>query len=531
MKKLETEVVIIGSGVGGSVCGYQLAKKGVKVIIVEAGKHLDRHEIIDNFRKTDKLDFSAGYPNSNHAPRPDWGADNDDYIKQTGPKTAKIEYLRAVGGTTWHWEGACIRYAPIDFKLKTAYGIGYDWPINYDTLEPYYTKAEKEIGVAGDHTLKTGSPRSKPYPFPALPKSYADKKIEEKLKNIGINFVTKPIAINSSENGDRPQCVGFGTCTPICPSGALYNGSIHAKKAEENGALLLDNTRIDKIESDKDGKITSIIGEHIDGEKIKIKAKYFVVAANGIESAKLLLMSKNKYFPKGLANKSGMVGRNFYDHLGISVTVKMPENVYSGRGPTNKIVSYDFRDNESRSDSSGWILTVDNNLKIHDLTNKVLNSKVKREDLAGILRDNVKRQVTFSALVEQLPDHKNGIELDWDDLDRAGNPRIKLHYSIGKYEEKSFEEIRKTFSKITETLGAEIIHYSEPHPHHHLMGTTIMGKHPSKSVVNEDCRTHDHPNLYISSSATFPSGSIASPTLTIASLALKIADNIYHKLN
>ncbi len=531
MKTIETDIVIIGSGVGGSICGYELAKNGLKVIIVEAGKHFDRQEIVNNFTGTDKLDNSAGFPNSKFAPRPDWGDDNDSYIKQVGPEKAKIEYLRGVGGTTWHWGGACMRFSPEDFKIKTNYGVGRDWPIDYKTIEPYYTKAENEIGVAGDHKQETGAPKLEPYPFPALTKSYADKKIEDGLKKIGISFITKPIAINSSNEGDRPKCAGFGTCTPICPSGAMYNGSIHAKKAVDNGATLLDNTRVDRLESDENGKIISAIAKTTNGTKLKIKGKYFVIAANGIESAKLLLMSKNKNYPNGLANSSGMVGRNFFDHPGIDVVIKMPENIFSGRGPNNKITSYKFRHGDTRRDYASWILSVENKLNIHNIANEALNSKVNTKDLNDKLRDNIKKQVTLTALAEQLPDYKNGIELDWEDLDSTGNPKMKLYYSFSNYETKSFEKIRENITKATEALGAKIINFGKPHSHHHLMGMTIMGNNPNNSVVDKNCKTHDHTNLYISSSSTFPSGSVASPTLTIAALALMVAKNIQNEIN
>ena len=196
-KPVEADVVIIGSGVAGAITACKLAQLGVRrIVMVEAGPRIDRAETVLKFRAAPFIDSSAGFPSPAYAPRPDWNDKANPYIEQSGPAFLNQEYLRVVGGTTWHWGGCTPRFRPVDMKLRSTYGVGVDWPIDYDTLEPFYTEAEEEIGVAGDDD--DGSPRSKPYPLPPVPPSYCDKVVAEGLKSIGITFNARPAAHSAS---------------------------------------------------------------------------------------------------------------------------------------------------------------------------------------------------------------------------------------------------------------------------------------------------------------------------------------------
>ena len=168
MKTLEADIVIVGSGIAGAISAYKLAQKGLSVLVLEAGPRIERQDVVKQFQNTHKLDFSSGFPNEDWAPRPDWGrADGDQYIDQsTNTDIMRMEYLRVVGGTTWHWSANSIRLLPSEFKMQTNYGVGVDWPFDYEELEPYYSEAEQEMGVAAKDGEDDGSPRSAPYPIP-----------------------------------------------------------------------------------------------------------------------------------------------------------------------------------------------------------------------------------------------------------------------------------------------------------------------------------------------------------------------------
>jgi len=523
------DVVIIGSGVAGAMTAYRLAKAGIKVVILEAGPRIDRAEIVQNFMQSHNLDLSSGFPHEEWAPRPDWGKPDGGYIEYMGDEVPKVEYLKVVGGTTWHWAGVSIRLTPAEMKMKTTYDLAVDWPISYDDLEPFYCEAEYEMGVAGDNETTDDCPRSRPFPMPMIPHSYSEKIVLNSAKNIGIDFIPRPVARNSINYDGRIRCQGFGTCSPICPSGAQYNASVHVHKAEALGAKLFENTRVDKIFTDKQGNIKDVLAVTKDGTELTVRGKIFVMAANGIESPKLLLMSADEHRPDGIGNSSGLVGKYYFDHPGVYCRIVMPEPVYP-RGPESTMTSHTFRDGDFRKTHAGWTMAVYNRPHLDDVARELLEKNLEPPALDRELRKRISRQLEIDTHMDQLPNIKNAIRLNWDKRDSAGHPRIKMYYSYSDYEKIAFTRSRRIFKKLAKTLDAEIVKMSDPFAHHHLMGTTRMGDDPKTSVVDTQCRSHDHKNLFVISSSVFPTGGAANPTLTIAALALRAGDEIARQL-
>src|ERR1700722_19286086 len=171
---ISADVIIVGSGIAGALLAAQLAGAGIRVAILEAGAKADRADALERFRNALVKDSDCPYPPTPEAMHP-IASDSDFWYRQVGPDKFKSTYLKVVGGTTWHWLGTCLRFLPNDFVLKTAYGRGLDWPLSYDEIEPFYALAETEIGVAGDSDEALGSPRSSPYPMPAIQQTYLDK--------------------------------------------------------------------------------------------------------------------------------------------------------------------------------------------------------------------------------------------------------------------------------------------------------------------------------------------------------------------
>jgi len=527
---VSTDVLIIGSGVAGALCAYRLAQKGVKVTILEAGPRIKREDIVTGFRNSPYLDLSAGYPNTPWAPRPDWGTGKDRYIEQIGPDVSAMEYLRLVGGTSWHWSANSIRLLPSDFQMHTTRSVGLDWPISYSDLEPYYTEAEYEMGVAGDDSADTGSPRSKPYPNPPIPPSYSDRILSEKLRSLGMSFIARPAARNSRTYDGRSQCQGFGTCSPICPTGAQYSAMVHIQKAEKLGVELIENARADRINTDNHGGIVSVDYTHSDGTQGSATGKIVVVAANGIETPRLLLMSASDEYPHGLANSSGEVGRNYMDHPGLSCRMLSPDPLYVDRGPESTITSFTYRAGDFQRERAAWTMSIYNRSFFHKTTLNSLREGVLPPDLDELIMYRSLHEVEFDVHLEQLPNHQNGITLDWSKKDSAGQPVMRFHYSLGGYERNGLKFAQDIFWKISNTLQSTETQISETYSHHHLMGTTRMGDKPLTSVVDHECRTHDHKNMFLLGSAVFPTCGTANPTLTIAALSLRAADHIKHQL-
>ncbi|HSU04830.1 MAG TPA: GMC family oxidoreductase, partial [Acetobacteraceae bacterium] len=330
--QLSADFVIIGSGICGSLAANKLVKQGASVLILEAGPRVDRGRIVAAFRNApDKGDWMAPYPPSRWAPHPIYKPKDNGYLVQAGPYPYEAEYIRIVGGTTWHWAAQAWRVVPNDLRIKTLYGVGVDWPLTYEELEPYYQEAETIMGVSG--APNTGSPRSQPFPMEPVAEAWAMRRFRERLAPDGLEVVANTTARNSRTYDSRPACCGNNSCQPICPIDAQYHGGLAVAAAEGAGAKLIPNAVVYRIEHDARARITAV--HYFDPDKVSQRAtgKTFVLAANGIESPKLLLLSASEKFPSGLANSSGMVGRNLMDHPSTSLSFDAEEELWLGRGP------------------------------------------------------------------------------------------------------------------------------------------------------------------------------------------------------
>ena len=528
----QADIVIIGSGIAGALCAWRLARTGLRVLMLEAGPRVDRAEVVRQFASAHRHDYSWGYPHSPKAPRPDWSKDKPDtYIVQDGPITIPFEYLRVVGGTTWHWGAACDRFLPSDLRMKSVFGVGVDWPIDYQQLEPYYSAVERELGTSGGADAHTGSPRSTGLPLPEMPTIYGEKLVKEKLRSIGVEIVSQASARNSVPYDSRPQCDGFGTCLSICPTGAQYAAIVHIEKAERLGARVLDGCRVDRIDADNSGRVTAVRFGRSDGSTNSAVGKIFILAANAVESPRLLLASTTEKFPRGVANSSGQVGRNFMAHYAIIERMETADPVYFGRGPLRTQYINSYRDQPSRRTQSAAFVTVENTPELFSSTIELLEQKLLPPELDAAINHRVKHETEFFAIIEQLPQPENRIAINWNNRDSAGQPRIHLYYGLTDYERHGLAAMRESFSSYASVLGAKWVKEWDNMASNHLAGTLRMGTDSTASVVDPDGRSHDHHNLFVVGGAVFPTHPACGPTLTIAALALRTADTIARQMH
>lgn len=234
------------------------------------------------------------YPYSDWSPHPVYKPEDNDYLQQQGPYPFPAEYIRIMGGTTWHWAAQAWRVLPNDMKIKTLYGVGRDWPLSYDELEPFYYEAEVKMGVSG--APDNGSPRNQPFPMEPVAESWLQQRFRERLAPGGYDVIVNTTARNSRNYDGRPACCGNNNCMPICPIDAQYHGGIAAQAAEAAGAKLITSAVVYRLEHDEKGRIVAAHYYDPDKGEHKVTAKNFVLAANGIESPKLLLISaSDKY--------------------------------------------------------------------------------------------------------------------------------------------------------------------------------------------------------------------------------------------
>jgi choline dehydrogenase-like flavoprotein len=531
--QLQADVVVIGSGVAGALVAHQMALAGKWVILLEAGSRVPRWQTVERFRnQPNKYDNNQCYPSTPAAPHPEYDPPNH-YLIQKGPDLFEQQFLRMVGGTTWHWAAAAWRFLPNDFKLKSLFGVGRDWPIQYDDLEPYYYRAEVELGVWGNQDY--GSPRSRPYPMAPLPASYNEKTVMDLLNqhDKSLNVVIEPAARNSRPYDGRPTCCGNNNCMPICPIGAMYCGIFHVDKAVQAGAQLITEAVVYRLEVGANKQIVAALYKDHRGVEHRVTGRYFVVAANGIETPRLLLMSTSHDFPNGLANSSDMVGRNLMDHPGTGVTFYANQPLWPGRGPEEMTSLIGYRDGAFRATECGKKLHMSNTNRIQQEAQKIFaaGKLLKPAELDAQIRDRASRFVEFDSFHEILPSPANRLLLSSTEKDALGLPRPEVHYTIDDYVKRGAVKTREIFATAAKVLGGTEIKFNDDFaPNNHITGATIMGSDPRDSVVDGHCRSHDHPNLFISSSATMASVGTANVTLTIAALALRLADVIKREI-
>jgi glucose dehydrogenase len=622
---IECDVVIVGSGFAGSLIAKELSQKPIDtpngkrrldVVILEAGPGVQPNinGFMRNFYKASaKIPESPYPPALSRAPaavaagRPSfsgatWKDPDKAYFDQKDSTLPfKSTYERLAGGTS-HWMGLTPRLVPNDFRMNEQYKLPFpDWPISYETLMPWYEKAEAELGVSGDvadHSFAglTFSP-GYAFPMPRIPPSLFDQHVNDTLANFtddetaSLDFLgtaapvtsltvrSQPAARNSQPYRNRRACAGNTSCIPICPIQAKYDPTITLNEATNSGAKLMDHTVASKILLDANNRVSGI--EFITYEDEAgpgkgtgcIKAKVYIIAANGIETPRLLRMSDNGgRTPNGVANSSGMVGRNLMDHPQFLSWGLLPVQVFPYRGPLVTSAIGDLCDGPFRTQraafrislgNEAWSATVGgsggdphvttldfiNGVNLSGLNNRGSNKLADNSALLGDqLRDTlgnlISRQFRIAFAVEQSPDANNRVTLS-SAKDSLGLPRPKIEYNISDYTKQGIAAAFRLKNVIFKKLGAEdFTHTAESDPGGfdqvidgktvrltyggagHVMGTYRMGNDPKTSVVDSFQRSHDHANLYLVGSGTFPTVGTANPTITLSALALRTADSI-----
>lgn len=525
--QLSADIVVIGSGICGSLMAERLVRSGAAVLILEAGPRVSRDQLVLNYRNSPrKGDWMAPYPFSWWAPHPAYGPHDNGYLVQAGPYSYPAEYIRVVGGTTWHWAALAFRNVPNDFRIKSLYGVGKDWPLTYEDLEPYYYEAELILGVSG--APNTGSPRAKPFPMEPVAEPWAMRRIRERLAHGGYPVVGNTTARNSRPYGGRPACCGANNCQPICPIDAQYTGGVAVAAAESAGATLLPNAVVYRIEHDPKGRIVAVHYYDPGKSSHRVTGKVFVLAANGIESPKLLLMSASDRYPDGLANSSGMVGRNLMDHPSSSLTFDAEDELWLGRGPQSPASINTLRDGPFRSERAAFRLDFTNISQVRSATEDLIAAGTYGAELEKQLRYRAAHQCSVKDVLEVLPHPENRVVLS-SKKDALGLPRPEIHYSLDDYVHKGMAAAGTEYARIAELMGGTNLRYTPKGVYannQHITGTLSMGHDPTDSVVDQFGRAHDHENLFMAGTGVMPTSATANSTLTAVALALRAAEHI-----
>jgi choline dehydrogenase-like flavoprotein len=524
---LSADIVVIGSGICGSLTALRLVQQGASVLILEAGPRITRDQMVAAFRNAArKGDLMAPYPFSPWAPHPIFQPKDNGYLVQAGPYPYPAEYIRVVGGTSWHWAAQAWRLVPNDLKMKSLYGVGVDWPLTYEELDPWYQEAEEIMGVSG--VANTGSPRSKPFPMEPVAETWAMRRFRERLAVGGYEVVGNTTARNSRTYGGRPACCGNNSCQPICPIDAQYHGGLSADAAEAAGAKLIPNAVVYRIEHDAQGRITAVHYYDPDKGSHRVTGKTFILAANGIESPKLLLISTSDKYPNGLANSSGMVGRNLMDHPSTSLTFDAEEELWLGRGPQSPNSINTLRDGPFRSEHAAYRIDFTNFSQVLSATQALISEGIYGPELEKRIRWRAAHQVGIKNVLEVLPNPENRITAS-SQKDAMGIPKPEAHYAIDDYTRRGAEASKADFTRVAQLMGGTNLRYSVEGKfanNQHITGTLGMGHDPKTSVVDSFGRAHDHENLFIVGTGIMPTSATCNSTQTAVALGLRTAEHI-----
>lgn len=514
------DVCIVGAGPAGALVANRLTSAGYDVVVLEAGPRFDRESRIERMERSLR---------PTHAPQEVWdvGGERDAYTS-AGPDHYPLNRTRTkgVGGTTLAWHGMVVRLHERDFDGRNG---GDPWPIDYGDLRPYYAEAERAMGVAGADDNPFGPPREEPFPMPAFPPSHSDSIFAEACESLEIATHSAPNARNSEDYDGRGACVGFGTCKPVCPTGAKYEALVHVETAEANGARVIDRAPVQRLEHDT-GRIEAAVYATPDGREHRQKARQFVLAAGGVEIPRLLLLSSSEHYPDGLANSSGLVGRYFTEHLGARVGGTVDRRTRQHHIEFITTESHQFYD----SDDHPPIKLELANYAGPPPVRTALEADQWGDDLLETLRDSYGNTLEVTGLVQQEARPDNRITLDPSRTDDHGNPVPEIHWSISDRDRQAVERATDIQRSLLEALDADIEWVVGPDstgPAAHHMGTTRMGEAQETSVVDPRCQTHDLDNAWIASSSVFVSVGAMNPTLTIAALALRVADHVDETLS
>jgi len=521
------DACVVGSGPAGALVAATLARRGHEVVVLEAGPRFsadrpDRERRMERFLRS-----VEGWPEV-------WemGGERDAYTDSGRGYPLNRARVKGVGGTSLHWQGMVMRYHEGDFETATRYGYAADWPLSYADLRPYYARAERELGVAGADDNPFAPPREEPFPMSAFEPSYSDAIFATACESLGIATHSVPNARNAKTYDGRDPCEGYGTCKPVCPSGAKYTAEVHVREAERERARVIDRAPVRRLEHDDPGdRVTAAVYATPDGREHRQTARQFVVACGGVETPRLLLLSRSGQYPDGLANGSGLVGRYFMDHVAARVGGRLGRPTRQNHVGFNTTESHQFYDD--RGPDRGAFKLEFLNYAGPSVVDVALDAGTWGDDLLETIREEYGDYLEVAGLAEQPPRKEHRVTLDPDRTDDRGDPVPSIHWTVGDHARRTIARANRVQRAILDELDVEVEWVVGPEntgPAFHHMGTTRMGTDPEESVVTPRTRTHDLSNLWIAGSSVFVTGGAMNPTLTLAALALRTADHLDERL-
>ena len=580
------DVIVVGSGAGGGQTAYTLAMEGVKVLMLEAGRNYDPVKETPMFQTNAQAPLRGANtpdkPFGFHDATVDggWEVPGEPYTSASNDPERKFWWWRArmLGGRTNHWGRISLRNGPYDFKPYRRDGLGFDWPVGYEDVAPYYDKVEMLVGVYGSNTGLENTPdspegcllpppkaragellaqaRGKKLGIPVVPIHRAVLSVKQDADNIPAKLHPKnPTAqrILAQAMRERAACFWATPCGRGCSIKANYQSTtVHLPPALATGNLdILPNAMVREVTVDENGKATGVICiDKTTREERTLKARVVVLAASSAESVRILLNSKSPRFPNGLANSSGLVGKYIMDTVGASLSGQIPllENLPAhnedGAGGNHVYVPWWLsKDAAKLGFARGYHIELGSGRGMPGVgfTNGV--DALTGGSYGKQFKEDARRYygsfMGFAGRGEMIPNADSFCELDPAVKDKWGIPVLRFHWKWSEHETRQAAHMQRTFADLIEAMGGRVRGKVQPTGAQaiepggkiiHEVGGTIMGTDPKKSVTNQWCQTWDVKNLFVNDGGPFASNADKNPTLTIMALAWRASDYLLEEM-
>lgn len=576
------DVVIVGSGAGGGQAAYTLTMDGAKVLILEAGRNYDPLKETPMFQTNRDAPLrGSATPDKNFGFYDatidgGWQVPGEPYVSASPDPDREFKWWRArmLGGRTNHWARIALRNGPYDFKPHSRDGLGFDWPISYEDVAPYYDKVEMLVGVYGTNEGLENTPDSSPGVLHPVPKPRLTELLTRKGgKKIGVPIIpahravmtkrldyqtipaklhpnnAKAQRILAADMQKRAACFWATPCGRGCSIRANYQSTtVHLPPAMDTGNLdILPNAMAREVTVDDEGRATGVtFVDKNTGKESHVKGRIIVLAASACESVRLLLNSKSKPFPNGLANSSGKVGRYIMDTVGASLSGQFP--LLENLPPLNE------------DGAGGMHMYAPWWLYKEQLAGKLDFARGYHVELWGgkqmpgmfgtgsssygrPLKEEARRFygsfAGFSGRGEMIPNEDSFCELDPEVKDKWGIPVLRFHWKWSDHEINQAAHMKRTFADLVTAMGGKVNgtptmdgrkSIAKGGEIIHEVGGAIMGADPKNSVTNQWSQAWDVKNIYLTDGAPFASNADKNPTLTIMALAWRAADHMLEQL-
>ena len=547
------DAVIVGSGAGGGMAAYVLAKAGLSVCVIEAGRDYDPRTNVTQLKNpwesprrgaSTKFrpfgDFDACY----HG----WDIDGEPYTHEGG---TRWDWFRArmMGGRTNHWGRISLRFGPKDFKSRSADGLGDDWPISYEDVKPWYDKVDRLIGVFGSMEGLTNDPDGifLPPPKPRL----HELLIKKGAAKVGVPVISSRLSILTKKiNEERGECIFCGQCNRACSIAYadFSSSSCLVKPARETkNCDVIVNAMAREVLTNKDGLATGV--SYVNKEDMQeyvVEGRVVILAASACESARLLLNSKSPRHPNGLANSSNVVGKYLHDSTGADVSGVLPElfdrKRYNEDGVGGAHIYSPWWAGDKKLDfprgyhieywggmgmpSYGFGGGIENNNGRFPVKGQTKEAGGYGKSLKEDYRFFYGAGVGMAGRGEMLAVETNYCAIDPNVVDKFGIPVLKFNVKHSDYEIKQAKHMKETFKEILTAMGAVITggHKDGPENNYglhvpgkiiHEAGTVRMGSDPKRSVLNKFSQAHDCKNVFCVDGGPFVSQADKNITWTI----------------